>query len=133
MTPELTVLTLAALLQYVQIALYSVAGNAQAGTKAALGPRDQKIELTGTAGRLQRAMNNHFEGLILFGIAAIVVTLGDRSSPLTQACAYVYLAARILFIPAYAFGLVPWRSVVWGAGWIATLVMLLAAVFGAGA
>ena len=133
MTPELTVLTLAALLQYVQIGLHSVAGNAQAGPKAALGPRDQKIELTGTAGRLQRAMNNHFEGLILFGIAAIVVTLADRSSPLTQACAYVYLVARILFIPAYAFGLVPWRSVVWGAGWIATLVMLLAAVFGAGA
>ena len=63
MTPELTVLTLAALLQVCQIALYSVTGQAQVGTKAALKPRDTQVELTGTAGRAQRAMNNHFEGL----------------------------------------------------------------------
>ena len=133
MTTELYILTLAALLQYVQIALYSVAGNAQAGAKAAMGPRDQKIELTGVAGRLQRAMNNHFEGLILFGIAVVVVTLSDRSSALTQACAHAYLISRVLFIPAYAQGLVPCRSLIWAVGFLATLIMLLAALFGGAA
>ncbi|BDW84338.1 MULTISPECIES: MAPEG family protein [Roseicyclus] len=131
MTTELYVLTLAALLQMVQMVLYSIAGNAQAGSKAAMGPRDDKIELTGVAGRLQRAMNNHFEGLILFGIAVMVVTLSDSSSTLTQLCAHAYLVARILYIPAYAQGLAPWRSLIWAVGWIATLVMLLAALFGA--
>jgi uncharacterized MAPEG superfamily protein len=133
MTTELYVLALAALLQMVQIALYSIAGNAQAGTKAAMGPRDEKRELTGVAGRLQRAMNNHFEGLILFGIAVVVVTLSGRSSALTEACAHAYLVARILYIPAYAQGLVPWRSLIWAVGWFATLAMLLAALFGGGA
>jgi uncharacterized MAPEG superfamily protein len=76
-------------------------------------------------------MNNHFEGLILFGIAVMVVTLADSSSTLTQLCAHAYLVARILYIPAYAQGLVPWRSLIWAVGWIATLVMLLAALFGA--
>ncbi len=133
MTTELYILTLAALLQYVQITLYSVAGNAQAGAKAAMGPRDQKIELTGVAGRLQRAMNNHFEGLILFGIAVVVVTLSDRSSALTQACAHAYLISRVLFIPAYAQGLEPWRSLIWAVGFLATLIMLLAALFGGAA
>ena len=133
MTTELYILTLAALLQYVQIALYSVADNAQAGAKAAMGPRDQKIELTGVAGRLQRAMNNHFEGLILFGIAVVVVTLSDRSSALTQACAHAYLISRVLFIPAYAQGLVPWRGLIWAVGFLATLIMLLAALFGGAA
>jgi uncharacterized MAPEG superfamily protein len=130
MTTELTILTLAALLQYVQIALYSIAGNAQAGTRAAMGPRDRKVELTGVAGRLQRAMNNHFEGLILFAIAVVVVTLSGQSSGLTAACAYAYLVARILYVPAYAFGWAPWRSLIWAVGFLATLIMLLAALFG---
>jgi uncharacterized MAPEG superfamily protein len=133
MTTELYILTLAALLQYLQIALYSVAGNAQAGPKAAMGPRDRPIELTGVAGRLQRAMNNHFEGLILFGIAVMVVTLSGRSSPLTEICAHAYLVSRVLYIPAYAQGLVPWRSLIWAVGFLATLVMLLAALLGGGA
>ena len=133
MTTELYVLALAALLQMVQIVLYAIAGNLQLGSRAAMGPRDEKKELTGTAGRLQRAMNNHFEGLILFGIAVVVVTLSGRSSALTELCAHAYLVARILYIPAYAQGLVPWRSLIWAVGWIATLVMLLAALFGSGA
>jgi hypothetical protein len=36
MTPELTALVLAALLQCAQMVLYSISGNAQAGTKAAM-------------------------------------------------------------------------------------------------
>ncbi|MBF9061388.1 MAPEG family protein [Rhodobacterales bacterium HKCCSP123] len=133
MTAELTVLTLAALLQMAQMVLYSIAGNAQAGSRAAMGPRDEKIELTGVAGRLQRAMNNYFEGLILFGIAVMVVTLSGRSGALTEGCAHAYLAARTLYIPAYALGLAPWRSLIWAVGWFATLVMLLAALFGGAA
>jgi uncharacterized MAPEG superfamily protein len=130
MTPELTVLTLAALLQVVQLFLYSAAGNRQAGTKAAMSSRDRKIELTGTAGRLQRAMNNHFEGLILFGIACVVIAISGQSSGLTVTCAWIYLAARVLYVPAYAFDMVPWRSIVWGAGFLATVVMLVAALVG---
>ena len=51
-------------------------------------------------------MNNHFEGLILFTLAVVVVTLGNQSTPFTQTAAWAYLAARILYVPAYAFG---WR------------------------
>ncbi|MFT4784289.1 MAG: putative MAPEG superfamily protein [Paracoccaceae bacterium] len=128
MTTELYVLSLAALLQVIQFGLFSIAANLQIGPKAAMGPRDQKIELTGTAGRFQRAMNNHFEGLIMFAIAVVVVTLGQKSSPLTQACAHAYLIARILYIPAYASGAQPWRSVIWMVGFGATVVMLVASL-----
>lgn len=128
MPPELTALTLAALLQVLQFAAYSIAAQLQVGVKAALGPRDNIPQLTGTAGRLQRAMNNHFEGLILFSIACMVITLSDQSTPLTAACAYAYLAARIAYVPAYVLGLVPWRSLVWAIGFAATVLMLLAAL-----
>ncbi|MFD1160649.1 MAPEG family protein [Roseovarius aestuarii] len=128
MTPELTALTLAALLQVVQLCLYSVAAQRQVGRKTALKPRDEPVELTGTSGRLHRAMNNHFEGLMLFGIACLVITVTAQSTGFTGFCAVTYLIARVLYIPAYVFGWVPWRSVIWLVGLLATTSMLLAAL-----
>jgi uncharacterized MAPEG superfamily protein len=128
MTTEIYVLTLAALLQVVQFTLYSITAQMQVGTKAAMSPRDKKVELQGTAGRLQRAMNNHFEGLIMFTIAVVVVTFSDQSSLFTEACAHVYLIARLLYVPAYVQGLVPWRSYIWVVGFGATVAMLIAAL-----
>lgn len=128
MTPELTTLALAGLLQAVQFLGYSIAANLQVGPKYALGPRDTPRQLTGLAGRLQRALNNHFEGLILFTLAVVVVTLGDQSTAFTRACAYTYLTARILYVPAYALGLAPWRSLIWGVGFFATAGMIIAAL-----
>lgn len=129
MTPELTVLALAALLQSVQFSLYSANSIAQVGPKKAAGPRDTKIELTGGAGRLQRAMNNHFEGLILFTIAVTVISLGDKNTGFSGICAWIYLAARALYVPAYYFGWSPWRSVIWFVGFLSTMLMILSALF----
>jgi uncharacterized MAPEG superfamily protein len=131
-TPELTALALAGLLQAAQFVLMAVAVNREVGSARTLSPRDGDDimrDLSPRAGRLVRAMNNHFEGLILFTLAVVVVTLGDRSSGFTAACAWTYLAARVLYIPAYAYGWNPWRSAIWTAGWLATLAMILASLF----
>ena len=128
MSLELNALVLAALLQVVQIALYSVAGQRQVGRRAALRPRDEKIELTGTAGRLHRAMDNHFEGLLLFAIAVLVLSVADRSTLYTVGLSWLYLLARILYIPAYVFGWVPWRSLIWLVGLGSTVGLLLIAL-----
>lgn len=130
MTPELTALTLAALLQVVQYLLYAVPANLELGPGYTMSARDRepsKQMSDGTA-RLGRALTNHFEGLILFTIAVVTVTLGDQSTPLTAACAWTYLAARVAYIPAYYLGLRPWRSLIWAVGFFATLLMLLAAL-----
>ena len=42
---------------------------------------------------------------------------------------WLYLAARVLYIPAYAFGWAPWRSYLWALGLLATVIMLMAALF----
>ncbi len=128
MTHELTVLILAALLLIAQIVLYAVLANLQVPLGTALGPRDKPVQLTGAAGRAQRAVTNHVEGLLPFAIAVLVITLTDQSSTATRICASVYLIARIFYVPAYLQGLVPWRSVIWLVGFLATLIMLVAAL-----
>ncbi len=123
MTPELLALTLAALLQILQFALHAIPANMEIGTGYTSSARDRPPSrpMSIKTARLQRALNNHFEGLILFTIAVLVVTLSNGSTPTTAAAAHTYLAARILYIPAYAFALNPWRSAIWFAGFLATL------------
>ena len=131
MTPELTALTLAALLQAVQYALYAIPANRELGPGYTMSARDREpsTALSDKTARLGRALTNHFEGLILFTIACVVVTLTDQSSRLTAVLAFIYLIARLIYIPAYYYGWAPWRSVIWSAGFLATLLMLLAALF----
>lgn len=125
MTTELTILVYAALLQVAQFLVYSVAANLQLGVKITAGPRDSMPEITGVTGRLQRAFNNHFEALVLFSIAVAAVTLADKSTSVTQLCAFVYIIARILYIPAYLSGIFMLRSIIWFFGLGATSVMLV--------
>ncbi|HAW47199.1 MAG TPA: hypothetical protein DCX34_08165 [Roseovarius sp.] len=130
MTHELTALTLAALWQVVQFVLYAIPANLELGPGYTMSARDREPtkQLSPRTARLGRALSNHFEGLILFTIAVVTVTLGDQSTPLTAACAWTYLAARVAYIPAYYLGLRPWRSLIWAVGFFATLLMLLAAL-----
>ncbi|MEO0945855.1 MAG: MAPEG family protein [Pseudomonadota bacterium] len=132
MTAELIVLALAALLQVVQLALMAIPANLELGVGKTLSPRDNlslEASVSPRTARLYRAFNNHFEALALFTIAVVVVTLSGTSSALTAACAWAYLAARVAYIPAYAFGLSPWRSLIWFVGLAATVLMILIALF----
>ena len=91
MTTELTVLALAGLLQGVQFLMMAIPANLELGPRKTASPRDPDRlgkplidQMSPVTGRLFRAMNNHFEGLILFTLAVVVVTLGDASSGLTR-------------------------------------------------
>lgn len=128
MTAELVALVLAALWQNVQIVLAGRLSGQQAPKGWLEGPRDEPVVFTGRAGRALRAVDNHFEGLAFFTIAVLVTVVSGQTSALTAAMAWVYLVARVLYVPAYLFGWTPWRSVVWGLGWLATMVMLIAAL-----
>lgn len=125
---EVRILALAVLLQAVQFVLMAVPANLQLGPRRTMGPRDQPLALHGVAGRLHRALGNHFEGLILFTAAVAVVVLGDASSPLTRGCATAYLIARVIYVPCYAIGVGPWRSIAWIVGFGVTVLMVVAAL-----
>lgn len=131
MTTELLVLVLAALLAVGQLSWNAVRANLEMGPAWFLTPRDDAPPqaLSTGLGRLKRAYENHMETLPLFAVAVLVLTVADKGSTLTAACAWLYLGARVLFVPAYRFGWMPWRSVIWAAGFVAILLMLLAALF----
>jgi uncharacterized MAPEG superfamily protein len=126
--PELEVLAWAGLLHVVQLGLLAVAANLQLGPAYTLGPRDTARALSGVPARLERAFRNHLEALLLFSVAVVVLTLGDRGDAFTANCAWTYLAARIAYVPAYASGVPVLRSVIWTVGFAATVVMLIAAL-----
>ena len=130
MTPELTTLAIAALLLAAQFVPFSILANRDLTPGYTSSPRDRppSRQMSTLTARLQRALNNHFESLILFTIAVVVVTLGQQSTPVTQYAAYIYLAARILYVPAYALGWRPWRSVIWMVGFAATFTMIIASL-----
>ncbi len=136
MSAELTVLTLAGLLQVIQFALMSISANLDLGSAKTLSPRDESrlggplsSQLSDKPARAYRAMNNHFEALILFTIAVVVITMSDQSTAVTRILAWTYLTARIAYVPAYYFGWTPWRSLIWFIGFLSTAGMLVSALF----
>ena len=137
MTHELTILALAGLLQAVQFALMAIPANLELGMGKTASPRDPDrmggktmLKLLSTKiARLARVMNNHFEALILFTLAVVVIELSGQNTQFTAACAIAYIIARILYIPAYYFGWTPWRSVIWFIGFGATIAMIVSTLF----
>lgn len=125
MSTEIQILGYAALLQFAQLIVMAVPVNLQLGPKYTAGPRDEERRASGVGGRLKRAMENHFEALVLFTIAVLVVEFAGASTALTVNCAWAYLIARILYVPAYVSGIYMLRTLIWAVGFFATLVMLV--------
>ncbi len=131
MTSELTVLILAALVQVITFVVYAIPANLELGSGYTMSARDREPtrQMSDRTARLGRAMNNMFEALILFGIASLVLQTTDQSTSYTALLAWVFLAARIAYVPAYAYGLRPGRTIIWTVGFGATVLMLIAALF----
>lgn len=125
MIPEYSALVSAILVQIVSIAVTGRQMNLEFGARYNAGPRDEPQQMSARLGRLRRATDNGFEGLVMFAPAVLMVGLTGQSTILTAVAAWAYVAARLLYIPAYAFGWTPGRSIIWSAGFLATLVLLV--------
>lgn len=130
MTPELLSLTLIGLLQAALFCAMSISANRLLPMRKTLGTREDTLEseLTGKTGRIYRTLRNNTENLGFFTAAVAVVELSGSNSGFTAACALTYVAARLLYVPAYVFGWVPWRSLIFCVGFAATTLMFLAAL-----
>ncbi|MER5170893.1 MULTISPECIES: MAPEG family protein [Thioclava] len=130
MTAELYALAATVLIHLAAVFWSQRSLEADIGKDGNLGTRENlDAQLSERTKRLRRALSNHTENIGLFIIAVVLVQFTGSNGWLTGLCAWIYVIARALYLPAYAFAWVPWRSAIFALGLLATLVMVLAAVF----
>lgn len=120
-------LALAALLGIAHIIAAAQASNRHRGLRYNGGPRDTpQPPLPGVAGRLERAQRNFMETFPIF--AALVVAAGVMgvSDWRVSWGAWLYLAARLAYVPLYALGVFLWRSIVWNVALVGIVLLLWA-------
>jgi len=125
MPTELKILAYGAVLLLVHIFAATHFKNRQYGLKWNVGARDQSLPpLEGVGGRLVRAQANLEETLPIAIIALIGVVVAGRTNAMTALGGWIWLGARVLYIPLYAAGVPVVRTLVWGIS-LAGLVMVI--------
>ncbi len=128
MSTELTLAVWMLIIALVQIFLPAMFRNRETGLDYNAGPRDEAGPPVGIiTGRLQRAQRNLFETLPLFLAAVIIAHITGREGSLTLTGAWLYVICRVLYIPAYGFGISYIRSLIWGVS-LAGLVLIILAL-----
>jgi uncharacterized MAPEG superfamily protein len=113
MTPDLTLLVWAVVLTFVEMLVAVLGANAQLGLSTMAGNRDTAIDLTGWAGRAQRAHRNMLESLPLFIALVLVAHVANRANAMTLLGAHLFFWGRLAHWLTYLAG-IPWlRSGVW--------------------
>lgn len=130
MTIELTILGWTLVLALLQIMLPSALRSKETGTAYNVSARDNPGPPVGKiTARLQRAQANLFETLPLFIGALLIANLAGRDGDLTVWGAAIYLAARVIYVPLYAFGVPVLRSLTWMGSLFGLVLILLAILF----
>ena len=125
MTTTLTFLAWTLVLALVQILLAAGFKRQQDTLQWAAGNRDTPQQYSGTAARLARAQANLFETLPLIVGGILIAHVAGRETAMVVWGAGLYFVARLAYVPCYAFGLGPVRSVVWGVSIVGLVLVLL--------
>ena len=129
MTTELIALAWGCLLAIVHIWLPIRAKTAQYGLKWNMGPRDEaQAPPSAMAGRLERAQANFFETFPIMIAAVAIVSIADAESRWTAIGAWLWLGARVIYLPLYAFGVPVARSLAWTASVVGIALLLAPAI-----
>jgi len=125
---ELVCLAWTLVLAIVYIMAAGQARTKQYGKEWNMSARDaQQPPLNPVAARLARAQANLFETLPLYAAAVLIAVVADKTGLLTYWGSLIYLVARIIYLPLYAFGIPVIRTIVWLIS-IAGLSMILVAI-----
>lgn len=126
MTFELHCLAWACVLGLAHILIAGNARTLELGFKWNMGARDEKNQdLSPLAGRLLRAQANFFETFPLFASAVLIVAVSQTYSAYSYWGCLIYLAARIIYFPLYAFGIPVIRTIIWLLSIIGILLVLV--------
>ncbi|MFB0872163.1 MULTISPECIES: MAPEG family protein [unclassified Sphingobium] len=125
MPVELTILAWSMILLLVHIFAAAHVKTKQYGPKWNMGARDESLPpLNPLAGRLVRAQANYMETLPIAIVALIGVVLAGRSSEWTAMGGWIWLGARIVYLPLYGFGVPVVRTIIYLASLVGLLIAL---------
>ena len=123
---ELKLLGVAIVIGLVQLLWATAVARRDQDPKWVLGPQDDKAPLGPLAARLDRAFRNFMETFPLFAAAVVAADLIGKLGALTIGGSGLYVAARALYVPLYAFGVPVARTVVWIIGSLGLLLVVTA-------
>jgi uncharacterized MAPEG superfamily protein len=127
MTTDLTMLVSCVILTLVSPYIY-VTGllNRPGGIAWGVGSRDQPLSGEAVwALRARRAHANLVENLVPFAALVLVAHATGRANGMTALGAELFFWARLLYLPAYIIGLVPWRTLIFGVATLGQFLILL--------
>lgn len=91
-----------------------------------LGPRDDNRQSGNVvAGRLKRALENLLETYPAFVALALALAVTGKTGGIAATGAWIWLAARIVYVPLYAFGVPAVRTLAWVVSIVGILMMLV--------
>jgi uncharacterized MAPEG superfamily protein len=122
---EITLLVWSVALTFAQM-LVAVAGATLAvGLPRLAGNREAMPELTGWAGRAQRAHRNMLESLVLFAILVLVAQIGGRTNALTEVGAMLFFWGRVVYAVIYLAGIAWLRTGAWAVSVLGLVLLFL--------
>ncbi|MCJ8278645.1 MAG: MAPEG family protein [Rivularia sp. ALOHA_DT_140] len=126
MTLELWMLLGCSMLLFALVMLQQLHVDLTLGPKYALSNREEAKPNTGISGRIDRAILNLRENLLLFAPVVLVLAIVGISSGATQNGAILFFVARIVHAVTYVLGITGIRSLAWFAGIVGIGIMLSA-------
>lgn len=113
MKPEMILLLWSVALAFAQVLVAVTGALLQVGLPALAGNRDKMPEITGWAGRAQRAHRNMMESLPLFVALVFVGVAVQKSNEMTVLGAQLFFWARFAYALLYTGGIAWLRTGAW--------------------
>ncbi len=124
---EMQILFCAIALGIVQMIAATLASVFARGLPWAAGSRDEPGAPLGKfGGRLDRAYRNFLETFPFFAAAVLLAHALDKSAANSALGAQIYIWARVIYVPAYVFGVPFLRTLVWTASIVGFLMVMSA-------
>lgn len=131
MPVELKILSLGALLLVIHIFTATRFKTAQYGRKWNVGARDEALPPpNAVTGRTMRAQANFEETFPIAIVALLGVVLANRTSGLTALGGWIWLGARIAYLPIYAAGIPVIRTIIFVVSMVGLAMVLWPLIVG---
>src|SRR3982750_1703588 len=125
MPVELKILALGALLLFIHIFAATRFKTAQYGRQWNVSARDETLPPPNpVTGRLIRAQSNFEETFPIAIVALLGVVLANRTSEITALGGWIWLGARVAYLPLYAAGVPVIRTIVFAISMVGLAMVL---------